>query len=72
MHAVVQYAAQQRLGLVTQPVLMLRPADEYWEATLRARELLPKSRLLDFAGHGAALCETAPEAVADAVASFLG
>jgi pimeloyl-ACP methyl ester carboxylesterase len=69
---VVQYAAQQRLGLVTQPVLMLRPADEYWEATLRARELLPKSRLVDFAGHGAALCETAPEAVADAVASFLG
>jgi pimeloyl-ACP methyl ester carboxylesterase len=71
MHAVVRYAAQQRLGLVTQPVLMLRPADEYWEATMRARELLPKSRLIDFAGHGDALCETAPEAVADAVAAFL-
>ncbi len=71
MHAVVQYAAQQRLGLITQPVLMLRPADEYRDATARARELLPKARLMDFAAHGAALCETAPEAVADAVEEFL-
>lgn len=71
MHAVVQYAAQQRLALVTQPVLMLRPADEYWEAMQRARELLPKARLIEFAAQGAGLCETAPEAVADAVAAFL-
>jgi pimeloyl-ACP methyl ester carboxylesterase len=71
MHAAVQYPAQQRLGLVTQPLLLLRAADEYWESTGRVRELLPKARLLDFADHGAALWETAPEAVADAVAAFL-
>jgi hypothetical protein len=35
------------------------------------RELLPKARILDFSGQGAGLCETAPEAVADAVAAFL-
>lgn len=71
MHAAVEYPIEQRLRLVTQPVLLLRSADEFWEPTLRVRELLPKARLLDFAGHGAGLCETAPEAVADAVAQFL-
>jgi pimeloyl-ACP methyl ester carboxylesterase len=71
MHAAVRYPAQQRLALVTQPVLLLRSADEFWESTLRVRELLPTARILDFSGYGAGLCETAPEAVADAVAAFL-
>jgi pimeloyl-ACP methyl ester carboxylesterase len=71
MHAALQYPAQQRLGRVAQPVLLVRAADAYWEPTARVRELLPKSRLIDFAEHGAALWETAPEAVADAVAAFL-
>ena len=71
MQAAAQYPAQQRLGLVTQPLLLVRAADAYWEPTARVRELLPKSRLIDFADHGAALWETAPEAVADAVAAFL-
>jgi pimeloyl-ACP methyl ester carboxylesterase len=71
MHAAMHYPAQQRLALVTQPVLLLRSADEFWESSQRALELLPKARLLDFPGHGAGLCETAPEAVANAVAEFL-
>ena len=70
MHAATQYPAS-RLALVTQPVLLLRSADEFWEPTLRVRELLPKARILDFSGYGAGLCETAPQAVADAVAAFL-
>ena len=70
MHAATQYPAS-RLALVTQPVLLLRSADEFWEPTLRVRELLPKARILDFSEYGAGLCETAPEAVADAVAAFL-
>lgn len=71
MHAAVQYPARERLCLVTQPILVLRPADEYWESAQRVRELAPKARILDFPGYGAGLCETAPEAVADAVAAFL-
>ena len=71
LHAAVQYPTGDRLGLVTQPVLVLRPADEFWESSLRVRELLPKARILDLPAHGAALCEVAPQAVADAVASFL-
>jgi pimeloyl-ACP methyl ester carboxylesterase len=70
MHAAVRYP-MKRLGVVTQPTLLLRSADEFWEPTLRVRELLPTARILDFSGYGAALCETAPEAVADAVAAFL-
>ena len=70
MHAAVRYPAQ-RLGLVTQPTLLLRSADAYWEPTLRVREVLPTARILDFSGQGAGLCETAPEAVAEAVAAFL-
>jgi pimeloyl-ACP methyl ester carboxylesterase len=70
MHAAVRYPAQ-RLGLITQPTLLLRSADEYWDSTLRVRELLPKARVSDFSDYGAGLCETAPEAVADAVAAFL-
>ena len=70
MHAAVRYPSK-RLGDVTQPTLLLRSADEFWEPTLRVREILPKARILDFPGYGAGLCETAPEAVADAVAAFL-
>jgi pimeloyl-ACP methyl ester carboxylesterase len=70
MHAAVRYPSK-RLGEVTQPTLLLRSADEFWEPTLRVRELLPKARISDFPGYGAGLCETAPEAVADAVAAFL-
>jgi pimeloyl-ACP methyl ester carboxylesterase len=71
MHAAVRYPALQRVALVTQPVLVLRAADEFWEPTLRARQLLPKSRLLDFPQHGAGWFEAEPEAVAHAVAEFL-
>jgi pimeloyl-ACP methyl ester carboxylesterase len=70
MQAAVSYA-DERLGSMTQPALLLRSADEFGEPTPRVRELLPKARILDFSEHGAALCETAPEAVADAVAAFL-
>jgi pimeloyl-ACP methyl ester carboxylesterase len=70
MHAAVRYPAQ-RLGLVTQSALLLRSEDEFWEPTRRAQELLPKARVLDLSGYGAGLCETAPEAVADAVTAFL-
>jgi len=70
MHAAVRYPLK-RLGTVTQPTLLLRSMDEFWEPTLRVRELLPKARISDFPGYGAGLCEAAPEAVADAVAAFL-
>jgi pimeloyl-ACP methyl ester carboxylesterase len=71
MHAAVRYPARDRLGLVTQPVLVLRPRDEFWEPTLRVHELLPKARIVDLPKHGAGWCEIAPEALVGSVAEFL-
>jgi pimeloyl-ACP methyl ester carboxylesterase len=70
-HAALQYAVRERLSLVTQQVLMLRPRDDLWEATLRAREALPKARCIDIAEQGPGLFEAAPELVADALKDFL-
>jgi pimeloyl-ACP methyl ester carboxylesterase len=70
-HAALQYTVRERLSLVSQQVLLLRPRDELWDATSRAREALPKARCMDLAEQGPALFETAPELVADGIRDFL-
>jgi pimeloyl-ACP methyl ester carboxylesterase len=70
-HAALQYPVRERLSLITQQVLMLRPRDDLWDATLRAREVLPKARCIDIAEQGPALFEAAPELVADGLKDFL-
>ena len=50
---------------------MLRPRDDLWDATLRAREVLPKARCIDIAEQGPGLFEAAPELVADGLKDFL-
>ena len=70
-HAAMQYPLRERLSLITQQVLLIRPRDELWDATLRAREVLPKARCIDVSEQGAALFEAAPELVADGVREFL-
>jgi pimeloyl-ACP methyl ester carboxylesterase len=69
--AMVQYAARERLGLVTQPSLVLRPKDTLWEATQRVRELLPKARLMDLPEQGQGLFELSPETAVEATKDFL-
>jgi pimeloyl-ACP methyl ester carboxylesterase len=69
--ATLQYAARERLGLVTQPSLVLRPKDALWEATQRVRELLPKARLIDLPEQGQGLFEVSPEAALEAIREFL-
>jgi hypothetical protein len=69
-HAAMQYPVRERLSLIPQPVVLMRPRDDLWEATLRARELLPKARCIDLeAGQG--LFEAAPERVVDGIREFL-
>lgn len=68
--AAQQYDTRARLALVTQTVLVLRPKDDFWEATLRAREVLPKARVVDLA-QGSGLFEAAPAAVVEATRDFL-
>ncbi len=69
--AATQYPVRERLGLVTQPTLVLRPKDELWEATQRVRELLPKARLVDLPDQGQGLFEVAPQAAMEALKDFL-
>jgi pimeloyl-ACP methyl ester carboxylesterase len=69
--AIVQYAARERLGLVTQPTLVLRPKDTLWEATQRVRELLPKARLMDLPDQGQGLFELSSETAVEAMKDFL-
>ena len=68
--AAQQYGARERLALVTQTALVLRPKDDFWEATLRAREVLPKARIVDLP-QGSGLFEVAPEAVVESTREFL-
>jgi pimeloyl-ACP methyl ester carboxylesterase len=69
--AAQQYGSRERLALVTQTALVLRPKDDFWEATLRARELLPKARFTDLPEQGNSLFEAAPEVVVEATREFL-
>jgi pimeloyl-ACP methyl ester carboxylesterase len=70
-HAALQYPIRERLSLITQQILLMRPRDDLWDATLRARELLPKARCIDLQEQGQGLFEAAPELVADGIREFL-
>jgi pimeloyl-ACP methyl ester carboxylesterase len=69
--AAAGYALRERLGRISQPLLVLRPRDEWWDATARVREAQPSARLLDLPDHGPDLFQSAPGAVVDAVQAFL-
>ena len=69
--ALSQYAMREKLAAVTQPVLVLRPSDELREGTLRAREVLPRARLVELPDYGSAVFEVAPQVVAEVVREFL-
>ena len=69
--AAAQYPLRERLGLITQQVLVLRPRDDLWDATMRARDLLPRARLIDLQDQGPAMFEAAPQAAVDALRDFL-
>jgi pimeloyl-ACP methyl ester carboxylesterase len=70
-HAALHYPVRERLSLITQQVLFMRPRDDLWDATLRARELLSKARCIDLQEQGPGLFEAAPELVADGIREFL-
>ena len=65
------FTIRERLGRISQPLLVLRPRDECWDATARVREAQPAARVLDLPDQGADLFQSAPGAVADSVRAFL-
>jgi pimeloyl-ACP methyl ester carboxylesterase len=69
--AAAGYALRERLGRISLPLLVLRPRDEWWDATGRVREVQPGARMLELPDQGPDLFQTAPGAVADPVRAFL-
>lgn len=69
--AVMHYQALDRLALLTQPTLVLRPKDDLWDATQRARTVLPRARFVDLADQGPGVLETAPDVVMKELRPFL-
>lgn len=69
--AAVHWAAAERLPRVAQPVLVLRPRDDLWEATQRARGLLPQAHFKDLEDWGFGLFDAAPGVVAREARAFL-
>lgn len=70
-HAAHQYPAVERLPLLRQPVLVLRPKDHTWDASAQARQLVRGVKVIDLAEHGAGVIEVAPAIVAQHVRGFL-
>jgi pimeloyl-ACP methyl ester carboxylesterase len=69
--AIMGYPLRERLARVTQPVLVLRPRDEWWESATAVRSALPAARVLDLPDLGGDLLQAAPARVAEAVQGFL-
>jgi pimeloyl-ACP methyl ester carboxylesterase len=65
------WKAQTRLPLVTQPVMVLRPKDQYWEAGGRVAKLVPGARVIDLPEHDRWLVENQAPLVAKHLAGFL-
>jgi pimeloyl-ACP methyl ester carboxylesterase len=69
--AAMSYRADQRLPLLSQPVLVLRPKDDLWDVTPRARDLLTNAKFVDLPEYGFGIFDVAPEVVAGHVRAFL-
>ena len=65
------WAAAERLRMVTQATLVLRPRDLWWQSTAMARSWLRAAESKDFADQGPMLLATAPGVVAATLRRFL-
>src|SRR6185503_11452779 len=69
--ATAHYAAGERLPLIRQPVLVLRPHDEFWEMTARTEPLLRDARRIDMPECDGSLFDTKSSDIARDVSAFL-
>jgi pimeloyl-ACP methyl ester carboxylesterase len=70
-NAVMNYNTRERLSQVKQPTLVLRPRDDLWEATQRARSILQNAQYKDLPDHGHGLFSVAADVVAKELSEFL-
>jgi pimeloyl-ACP methyl ester carboxylesterase len=61
----------ERLPLLRQPVLVLRPRDEHWESTSRTEGLIRDARRIDLPNSGANVIEGATEELSGHLRDFL-
>lgn len=69
--AAMHWPAAERLPLVQQPALVLRPKDDLWEHTLRGRALLARARARDLPDYGFGLFDVAAQPIAQELRAFL-
>jgi len=69
--AAANYPAGERLPLLRQPVLVLRPRDETWESTGRTEGLLREARRIELPNSGANVIETATDELTGYLREFL-
>ena len=69
--AAMHWPAQDRLPRMQQPAMVLRPRDDLWEVTPRARPLLPGATFVDLPDLGFGLFDVGADEVARHVRPFL-
>jgi pimeloyl-ACP methyl ester carboxylesterase len=70
--SIIDWKARERLPLVKQPVLVLRPKDQFWEAGGRVAKLAPDAKVVDLPDQDKRLLETQAALVAKHLTGFLG
>jgi pimeloyl-ACP methyl ester carboxylesterase len=69
--AAANYPAGERLPLLKQPALVLRPRDEYWDMCVRAETLIHESRRVDLPEQDGSLFDAGASDVARYARDFL-
>src|SRR5690606_19748534 len=69
--ATAEYPTAERLQLLKQPALVLRPRDEHWDDAPRARAALTNGSLLDLPDYGQGFLAAAPQRFATIAREFL-
>ena len=69
--AAADYPAGERLPLLRQHTLVLRPRDEYWDMTRRAETLLPEAKCVEMSGQDGGLLDAGVPDVVRYVREFL-
>jgi pimeloyl-ACP methyl ester carboxylesterase len=70
--SIIDWKAHERLPLVKQPLLVLRPKDQFWEAGGRVAKLVPDAKVVDLPDQDKRLLETQAALVAKHMTGFLG
>jgi len=70
--AVIDWDCDARLPLLKQPLLVLRPRDNFWQAGGRVARLVAGAKVVDLPDHDKHIVEKAAPLVAKQVSGFLG